>query len=261
MKSNRRIFMKKAGAIGLSGIAFPTENHQENMILTAATRPKVLFFDVNETLLDLANVKHSVAKALNGKQELLSLWFTTMLQYSLVATVGRHYEDFGSIGAATLRMVAANNGISISDNDARDAVIIPLQSLSSHPEVKNALASLRQNGYKLVSLTNSSNQGVEAQFKHAGLLEMFDGRLSTEFLGKFKPHSDVYDWAARSMGCKPGECLLVAAHGWDIAGALWSGWRAAFIQRPGAQLYPLAPEPEMSAPDLTIIANNLIKIS
>jgi 2-haloacid dehalogenase len=54
------------------------------------------------------------------------------------------------------------------------------------------------------------------------------------------------------------ECLLVAAHGWDIAGALWAGWRAAFLSRPEAQLYPLAPAPELVAPDLRLAAERLI---
>lgn len=49
-------------------------------------RPKVLFFDVNETLLDLTKVKKEVGKALSGREDLLSLWFTTMLQYSLVTS-------------------------------------------------------------------------------------------------------------------------------------------------------------------------------
>ena len=50
-------------------------------------RPKVILFDVNETLLDLTPVKESVGKALDGRPELAPLWFTTLLQYSLVATV------------------------------------------------------------------------------------------------------------------------------------------------------------------------------
>ena len=64
------------------------------------TRPKVIFFDVNETLLDLTPVKKSVGEALGGRPELAPLWFTTLLQYSLVATVADRYLDFGEVGAA-----------------------------------------------------------------------------------------------------------------------------------------------------------------
>jgi 2-haloacid dehalogenase len=61
-------------------------------------RPKLLFFDVNETLLDLRAMKTSVAHALDGRTDLLPLWFTTMQQYSLVATVGDNDNDFGRLG-------------------------------------------------------------------------------------------------------------------------------------------------------------------
>ena len=206
-------------------------------IMTNKTRPKVLFFDVNETLLDLTDMKQEISLALNGRDDLLSLWFTTMLQYSLVTTASGQYEHFGNIGAAALQMVAANNGIEISEEDARKTVVNSLRGLPAHPDVKEALAQLKNDGYTLVSFTNSSNEGVKKQFESAGLLDFFDDRLSVEDIGKFKPFSDTYAWAARKMNVKPAECMLVAAHGWDVAGALWAGWRAAFISRPGQQLF------------------------
>ena len=90
--------------------------------------PKLLVFDVNETLLDLSAMKERVAKALGGRGDLLPLWFTTMLQYSLVSTVGDNYEDFGAIGAAAMMMVARNHGIDLSERAARDAMV-PMRSL------------------------------------------------------------------------------------------------------------------------------------
>lgn len=221
-------------------------------------RPKVLFFDVNETLLDLTNMKKQVGRALGGKEELLSLWFTTMLQYSLVTSASGQYQHFGHIGAATLQMVAANNGITISQEEARKTVLASLRSLPAHPEVKSALSLLRRHGYTLVSFTNSSNEGVENQFLNAGLTTYFDACLSIEDVGKFKPFTDTYAWGAHKMGVNPEECMLIAAHGWDVAGALWAGWRAAFVSRPGQQLYPLAPKTEIVAPDLKQVADILI---
>ena len=105
-------------------------------------RPKILFFDVNETLLDLGAMKTSVAKALNGRADLLPLWFTTMLQYSLVATVGDNYDDFWEIGAAAMIMVARHNGITLSQDAARKAML-PIRSLPPHPDVRPALDELR----------------------------------------------------------------------------------------------------------------------
>lgn len=262
MKDNRRKFIKNLGLMGAAGLATPNivlGNNQKNQInMIERTRPKVLFFDVNETLLDLTDMKQVISEALNGREDLLSLWFTTMLQYSLVTTASGQYEHFGNIGAAALQMVAANNDIEISEEDARKTVVNSLRGLPAHPEVKEALAQLNNDGYTLVSFTNSSNEGVKKQFESAGLTEYFDERLSVEDIGKFKPFTDTYAWAARKMGVKPEECMLVAAHGWDVAGALWAGWRAAFINRPGQQIFPLAPQTEINEIDLKKVANILV---
>jgi 2-haloacid dehalogenase len=222
-------------------------------------RPKLLFFDVNETLLDLTAMKASVAQALGGRAELLSLWFTTMLQYSLVATVGDNYDDFGEIGAAAMMMVGRNHGITLSLEAARKAVS-PIRSLPPHPDVASALDQLKQAGFRMVTFTNSSQAAVDAQIKNAQLTEMFEARFSIENIQMFKPHRHAYKWAARRLGLPFEECMLVAAHGWDIAGALWAGWRAAFVSRPGAQLYPLAPAPEIAEPDLVAVTKRLIAL-
>ncbi|QXP61251.1 haloacid dehalogenase type II [Olleya sp. HaHaR_3_96] len=260
--NKRRDFIKKAALASLVAphLAFSSTTENTKDISETTVRPKVLFFDVNETLLDLTVMKDSVGKALGGRSDLLPLWFTTMLQYSLVSTVGNQYNDFGIIGAAALQMVASNNGITLTEEEAKDSILGPIRSLPAHPEVKVSLQKLKDAGYKLVSFTNSSNKGVETQFKNSGLLDYFDERLSVEDIGKFKPHTDAYIWAARKMKIKPEECLLIAAHGWDIAGALWANWRGAFISRPGAQLYPLAEKPEITASDLAIITDKLIAL-
>ena len=221
------------------------------------SRPKIIFLDVNETLLDLGPLKESVGAALGGKKELLKLWFTTMLQYSLVNTVADRYEHFTKIGAATLRMVGKNNGVELTSDQA-DKAIEPIRSLSPHPEVDSAMAALAEAGFKLVTLTNSSSMGVEQQMKNSDLQKHLTDRLSVESVGYFKPHPHVYRWAARQMNVDVSECMLIAAHGWDIAGALWAGMRGAFLARPGHQLYPLAPEPEINEVDMKLAADRLI---
>ena len=261
MENSRRNFLKKAGLVGIAGLSAQASG--TTILKTIAMkknseRPKVLFFDVNETLLDLGPLQKSVTEALGGKEDLVKLWFTTMLQYSLVMTTANRYEDFGEIGAATLRMVAANNNIDLSEKEAKNA-ISPIKSLPPHPEVKQALEKLRAENFKLVSLTNGSNEAVRTQLKNAGLTDLFDEMLSIEDIGKYKPHQDTYNWASRKMGVKPEESMLIAAHGWDIAGALWADWRAAFISRPGKQLFPLAPMPEITGPDLEKVSQTIIK--
>ncbi|AUC23058.1 haloacid dehalogenase, type II [Polaribacter sejongensis] len=221
-------------------------------------KPKVLFFDVNETLLDLTKMKKQVGDALGGKDELLPLWFTTMLQYSLVTSASGDYKPFGHIGAAALQMVAANNGITIAEENARAVIGNAMQNLPPHPEVKEALLQLKQAGYKLVAFTNSSTEGLKNQFENAGLTDYFDEQLSVEETGKFKPFTETYLWGATKMNVKPAECMLIAAHGWDVYGAMSAGLKAAFVARPGQQLFPLAPKPEIVETDLKKVADILV---
>jgi 2-haloacid dehalogenase len=228
--------------------------------MDARVRPKVLFFDVNETLLDLSAMRESVGEALGGRPDLLPLWFTTMLQHALVETVAGRYHDFGVIGAAALMMIARNHDISLSEENAQRA-IAPIRSLPPHGDVAPALKALCEAGFRLVALTNSSRAAVTAQIANAGLADLFEEKLSVEDVLVFKPHPLVYRSAAHKMGVDASACLLIAAHGWDIAGALWAGWRAAFLSRPGAQLYPLAPAPEIVAPDMSKVAERLIALS
>ncbi|MFC7339163.1 haloacid dehalogenase type II [Haloferula chungangensis] len=217
-------------------------------------RPKVIFFDVNETLLDLTQMRASVGKALDGKEELLPLWFSTMLHYSLVDTVTERYHGFADIGVAALMMVAKNNDIALTEEAAREAIVTPLRSLPPHPDVKEGLQSLKDQGFRLISFTNSSNKGVQTQFENAGLMEFFEERLSVEDQKVYKPALASYRWAMEKAGVKPEEAMMVAAHGWDIAGVKAAGMTGVFVARPGKSTYPLAIPADKEVADLVELA-------
>jgi 2-haloacid dehalogenase len=218
---------------------------------------KVLFFDVNETLLDLTGVRRSVAQALNGGDEVVSLWFEMMLHYSLVANASDEYHNFGDIGAAVLQMLAQQRDIAMNVASARE-VLQPIRTTPPHPEVPEALEKLKAHGYRLAALTNSPRSGMEQQLQNSGISKYFKRQFSVEDIGLYKPDHHVYRWAAHQMQMTPEECLFIAAHGWDVAGAMSAGMKAAFLNRPGQQLYPLAPEPDYIEPDLATLASKLV---
>lgn len=222
----------------------------ENNSVNPKPRPTVILFDVNETLLDLAPLKTSVGKALGGREDLLPLWFSTMVHYSLVETLSDHYHGFGEIGTASLMMVAKNQGIDIQYEDAKEAIVTPLRALPPHGDVIASLKALSQNGYRIISLTNSSAVGVETQFKNAGLTDLFEKRYSVETVKKFKPHPAPYRMVLDDLGVEPNEVLMVAAHAWDLAGAKNVGLQTAFIARPGTSLYPNVERPDYVVSDL-----------
>jgi 2-haloacid dehalogenase len=220
-------------------------------------KPKVLIFDVNETLLDLAPLKASVGKALGGREELVPLWFSTMLHYSLVHTLCESYHSFAEIGIAALRMMAESRGIDIEYQAAKDAVVTPFLSLPPHPDVAAGLNMISEQGFRAVSLTNSSAEAVETQLRNADLTDLFEKRYSIEPIQRFKPHPEAYRMVVSDLGVEPKEAMMVAAHAWDLAGANSAGLQTAFISRPGTALYPKVRRPDHVVKDLPELAKSL----
>ncbi len=219
---------------------------------------RVIVFDVNETLLDLAALEPAFARIF-GDAMARREWFTQVLQSALTATVTDAYSDFGAIGMAALAMTAARRGIALTDAD-RQAIREGMQRLPAHPEVRESLERLRAGGLRLAALTNSTAAVGEAQLANAGLRECFERVLSADTVRRLKPAPAPYLMAAERLGVPVGEVRLVAAHAWDVAGAQRAGCAAAFVARPGQVLDPLAPVPDIVGVDLRDVAERILAV-
>ena len=122
-----------------------------------------------------------------------------------------------------------------------------------------ALRRLAAAGVRLAALTNSTQQVTEAQLTNAGLGPLFEQILSADTVRRLKPAREPYLMAAQRLGVEPAQVLLVAAHAWDVAGAMHAGCAAAFVARPGMVLDQLAPEPDVVAADLEEVAGAVLK--
>jgi 2-haloacid dehalogenase len=156
-------------------------------------------------------------------------------------------------------MVAARNGATLT-MEQRDSIFATMRSLPAHPEVPAALERLRSSGLRLATLTNSTEAFATDQLRSAGLLAFFERFLSADAVQRLKPAREPYEMAARELGVAIGEVRLIAAHAWDVAGALRAGAAAAFVARPGMVLDPLAPAPDIVGADLAEVADNLISV-
>lgn len=184
-------------------------------------------------------------------------WFSTVLLYSEVVTLAGPYADFSSLARAALDMTAASRNVSLSSED-RDRILAGLGSLPAHADVRNGLQQLRGAGLRLVTLTNSSPQGVHEQLKNAGLAEFFERAFSVGSVRRFKPAPEPYRFVTKELGGETGNLRMVAAHAWDIVGAMQAGCAAAFVARPGKALFPLAPPPDIVGRDRREVADRII---
>jgi 2-haloacid dehalogenase len=130
--------------------------------------------------------------------------------------------------------------------------------LPPHPDVIPALTRLQDAGFCMATLTNSAPPALNAQLTHAGLTEFFERRLSVESVQLFKPAPETYHYAADQMGVPIGSIRLIAAHDWDVTGAIRAGAQAAFVARKGMFLGAASEIPDIIGPDLTAIAEQLL---
>jgi len=212
----------------------------------------VIAFDVNETLLDTRALDPVL-----GGAGIRSNWFALMVQYTFVAGLTGRFVDYPSAQRAALKTL----GI-----DAEDAVLAQMRRMPARPDVHAALDRLKD--FTVVALTNSPLEVAIAGLEFAGIAARFDAILSADQIHALKPRRQAYEYAANTLGVGVGEIRLVAAHGWDIAGALAAGCQGAFVRRPAADLSypgmalnPLTEQPDITGADLVEVADKILASS
>jgi 2-haloacid dehalogenase len=218
----------------------------------------VIAFDVNETLLDLASLDELFERAF-GSPALRADWFTLMLQLTFVGGLTGHYVDFPGAQRAALSMLADAQGISL-DEDVAQALRTRMRELTPHPDADGALTRLADAGFTLAALTNSPLDAARAPLEHAGLAGRFAAILSADAGRALKPRPEPYHLVADHFGVPVAEVRLVAAHAWDVSGALAAGCAAAFVLRAGKVPSPLGDRPDIVGRDLDEVADRIIEI-
>jgi 2-haloacid dehalogenase len=216
---------------------------------------EILAFDVNETLLDLRALDAPFASVF-GDAALRPVWFQTMLQLSFVGGLTSQYVDFTQAQTAALQMLAQRAGKTLTPADY-DAIVGGMRRLPPQ-EVIVALGRLKDAGYRQVTLTNSPLDVAREQLAFAGLTDLFEDCLSADEVKALKPSPAPYHHVASRTGVDIGRVRLIAAHAWDVSGALAAGAKAAFVARPGAVPSPLGQQPDIIAKDIAAIADALL---
>ena len=217
---------------------------------------KVIAFDVNETLLDLRVLDEPFADLL-GDAKLRPLWFAQMLQLSFVGGLTGQYVDFSQAQEAALRMVAARLGREVSTSEVIE-MIARMNSLPPHPEVPAALERLASSDLVVVALVNSLHSVGEQQLTNAGIRAHFHSVISADEVKALKPGPAPYRKVAANHEVAVEEVRLVAAHSWDISGALAAGCRAAFVARPGMVLSPIGAQPDIIGQDVAEVVDQIL---
>ena len=210
---------------------------------------RTVVFDVNETLLDLAPVRSFFLDAFDGEVT-AEAWFSELLRLSFVSSTIDAYRPFTELAGHALSSVT---GGTASPAD-REVIGDLLRSLPPHTDVTSGLEALASLDVTVAALTNSPMATARAQLDHAGIAHWFDRILSVDMVQRFKPHRSVYEAACRELDTSPADTTIVAAHDWDIAGAMAAGLNGIFVARPGQTWSPAFSEPNAVVPDIPAAA-------
>lgn len=212
------------------------------------TTPPVLVFDVNETLLDIRSLAPIFAERF-GDDRLLREWFAQLIMYSMAVTLAEDYVGFPELAQGVLRMLGDAYHVDITDDDV-ERLRAGLLTMPAHSDAAEGLAALRDAGFRLVTLTNSPpNPNGPTALQNSGLSDFFEQQLSVDARRAFKPAPAVYRYACETLGVAPADCMMVAAHPWDILGAQHLGFGSALVTRPGS---PPLPVPSLARPHLVV---------
>ncbi|OBK24352.1 haloacid dehalogenase, type II [Mycobacterium asiaticum] len=222
--------------------------------------PSVLVFDVNETLIDIQALA-PLFEELFGDSRALREWFNQLVLYSMAVSQTDYYVDFTTLGQGVVRMLADVYRVEVTDEDV-SRIIAQMRNMPAHPDAVEALTHLRDNGFRLATLTNSPPPSDgPTPLESAGLAELFECQLSVDACRTFKPAPAVYHYACRELGVTPADCMMVASHVWDLLGAHRVGLGSALVTRPGNAPLPAdgLPQPDLVVGDLNELARLLAK--
>jgi 2-haloacid dehalogenase len=207
------------------------------------SRPEVVAFDVNETLLDLAPVRAALVAAGEPDSLLPTVFARTLLTGFAAVAVGSWCRFRDAFDAALAQ-------VSELSADQRTVVAAAFGELTPHPDVEPALRRLTEAGVRVVTLSHGSPGVAEAGLTRGGISPLVERTLTSEMIRAWKPSREVYLWAAGVCDIAPDRMALVAAHGWDVQGAQRAGLTGAWFPRSERRYPSVYDEPHVLADDL-----------
>lgn len=217
---------------------------------------RLVCFDVNETLLDWS-VLDACFEPFGGWTA-RQVWFSQLLVSAMASTLAGRYQDFSALAREALKITAARHDWSLTDAQVR-TLFAKLAEAPAHPDAIVAIDRLRQSGFQVAALTNSAPAAVRAQLERSGLASRFDAILSVETVSRYKPAPEPYRMAAAHFGLRPAEMWMVAAHDWDVLGAMAAGCMGLFVARGRARFPDGWPRPTLQERSLAAAASAIIR--
>ncbi|HEU5214525.1 MAG TPA: HAD-IA family hydrolase [Gaiellaceae bacterium] len=171
-------------------------------------------------------------------------WFERTLQSAASLTMLGEFFPFAQLARSTLATTCAVLGLDVDPDD----VVAQLGRLPPAADARAALELLQESGGRAFLLTNGGRATGEELVRRAGLCELVERVFGVDEVGAYKPDPRPYRIVLDELGA---EATLVAAHAWDVVGAVRAGMHGVWVSR-HERTWPFPQEtaPHGTAPDL-----------
>lgn len=165
---------------------------------------------------------------------------TGMVNDGLPTDNGRASIDMDDVLARTLDDVLAGQGIDLP-REARGRLVRAWRELDAWPDIATGLPRLRER-FVVAPFTILNTELVISASRRARIC--WDCIISCEMIGIYKTLPGSYATAARWLGLRPDQILMVTTHNNDLRAARSNGFRTAFVYRRGQWADIPSPDPE-----------------
>jgi len=217
---------------------------------------KAVFFDMNETLLNLSLLKNTFDKYFKDPY-VLKYWFTKLLHNSSIMGIMDEYRNFGELADVALENLFYESNKPLSA-EIKAEILGEFRKLPAYDDVRPALKLLRDKNIRVIAVSNSSLAMIKEQLTNAGIMDLFDSYYSVDAVKKYKPFKDVYQWAAKQEKLRTQDIVMVATHDWDLFGANKAGLSTAYIKRKEVIYHPYYVQADFKALNLPDLIQQVI---
>lgn len=205
--------------------------------MTMQESPKALLFDIFGTVVDW---RSSIVNDLTdwfGKSEVNRDWETfaqdwrALYQPSMetIRSGNRGYVKLDELHRENLEQLIVKYELEFLSRENRDHINRVWHRLDPWPDVLPGFEALRRR-HLMAPLSNGNVALMVNLARHAGFV--WDAILGSEVTRSYKPDPVTYLKSIELLGLSPADCMMVAAHNYDLDRARSLGMQTAFVARP-----------------------------
>jgi len=190
---------------------------------------KAIIFDAYGTLFDVNSAAEKCKDKIGKKWESFSnYWRTTQLEYTWLRNLMGRHKDFWQITEDSL-----DKSMKVFEIDSlmKSDLLNLYKILSTFPEVKNALNTLKEKKYKLAILSNGTPSLLNELVKSNNLDNIFDDVFSIEEVKAYKPDPKVYNIPIKKYQIQKNEVAYLSANTWDVSAGGNYGFNPIWVNR------------------------------